>query len=905
MRRIFVLVLLSLPFLLFGGMAEREPDVVIFTEDDIVGWNFYDASWGMFEGGSYLYMIGDKLPIDSTHSYVGEHSGIVEWRSAPGGHWRIFIAAPGWEPQDITGYSNLLFFINGPMELADTLLPELGLEDTDNQSSSLANMSDYFGGIDGDTLTWQRVVMPLSAFEPYGDFDLDKMKTVRFNQNIDDDSLHTIWVDEIRVVWGDVDSIPPEPPTGLLALGGDERVYLDWDDNTEDDLMGYTVYRSLTSGGPYLRINPSIISRSNYKDTGLTNGQTYYYVVCAIDARGNESENSDEVPATPEEDITAPSPPTGLALEDLDSRVILDWNDNSELDILGYNVYRSVSQGSGYTIINPAVVSNSYYVDDSVVNGSTYWYYVTALDESCNESDGSDTMQANPVSFTPEEFLEMVAGKAFFYFWECAGTNSGVMQERMTDTITGATGGTGFGLTAVCAACERGWIPREEGARRVLTVLRFYRDVVPNFHGLYSHWIDKETGEVEPFSPTDDGADVVETSYFMAGALTCREYFDGTDSVETAIRQTVTELYENAEWDWMLQNDEGDTLYTMSWHWSPNYGFSGLGMRLQGYNEAMIAYILAIGSPTHPIPPECFELGWAATYQGPQTFYGILLEVVSASASLFTYQYTHCWVDFREWRDSHTNYFDNSVNATLINREYCIDNPDGFEGYGGNLWGLTACDGPPPYFYQARGPFQFDDGTIAPTAAAGSTPFTPGYSYQTLRYMYDNYRSDLFGVYGFKDAFNLSIDPDWYDEDYIGIDEGPIVIMIENHLCGLIWEKFMQNDEIITALQLAGFTGVEETQIADVTPLRCYPNPFQDKTNVMFGVPKKSDVRISIYDVCGRLVRTLASGTMDKGIHNLEWDGRDSQGKEVSKGVYFCRLEDGKMDETVKMVLVR
>ncbi|OYD16774.1 hypothetical protein CH333_02675 [candidate division WOR-3 bacterium JGI_Cruoil_03_44_89] len=904
LRRFFIFVLFIFPVVLAGS----EPDIVIFTEDDYVGWGYYDASWGTFKGGSYLLLAGpgnDKLPIDSIHSYVGRHSGTIEWRSAPGGHWRIFIASPEWIGHNAEGYSNLLFFINGPMELDSTSLPKIGLEDLDNQSSSLANLSDYLDGIDVDTLTWQRVIVPLSAFEPYGDFDLDRLKAVRFNQGTDDDSLHTIWVDEIRVIWGEVDTIPPDAPVGLVAVGGDECVYLDWEDNTEEDLIGYTVHRSATQGGPYQRVNASIVSQSRYIDRELENGETYYYVVRALDARGNASEGCDEVWATPEEDTLAPSPPTGLQVEVLDSRLIVDWYDNPELDILGYNLFRRETPGGEFSQMNTSLLSRSYYVDDDVTNGETYWYFATAVDESENESEGSDTFEATPIALNQDEFLEMVARKAFSYFWECAGQNSGVMQERMTDTITGATGATGFGLTAICIACERGWIEREEGAQRVMNILRFYNDVVPNFHGIYSHWLDMETGGVIPFSPRDDGADVVETSYFMAGALTCRQYFDGEDSLETKIRQLATQLYENAEWDWMLQNDVGDTLYTMSWHWSPNYGFGGLGMRLTGYNEAMIAYILAIGSSTYPIPPECFELGWASTYQGPSTYYGITLDVESASASLFTYQYTHCWVDFRNWVDSHTNYFDNSVNATLINREYCIDNPDGFEGYGENLWGLTACDGPAPYFYQARGPFQFDDGTIAPTAAGGSTPFTPAYSYQTLRYMYDNYRSDLFGIYGFEDAFNLSVEPDWFDNDYIGIDEGPIVIMIENYLSELVWGKFMQNDEVTNALQLAGFTGIEERPISESTPLKFYPNPFQDRTTIRFVLQNDSRVRVSVYDVCGRLVKTIPNGIIEKGIHTIEWDGEDRYGRKVGKGIYFCRLEMEGRDETFKLVLIR
>ncbi|NOZ75314.1 MAG: beta-glucosidase [FCB group bacterium] len=383
-----------------------------------------------------------------------------------------------------------------------------------------------------------------------------------------------------------------------------------------------------------------------------------------------------------------------------------------------------------------------------------------------------------PAELSDDELLDMVQKAAFEYFWYEADTNTGLVQDRMTNKELASTSATGFGLTVICIAESRGWITRREAAGRVLSILKTYRDKVFNHKGVFPHFLDPRTGASQPM---DFETDLIETTFLIGGALTARKYFDRDTPEESEIRTVATQLYENVQWDAYLREDQA-----LNWGWDRE---GEISFGITGYNEGMLAYILAIGSPTHPIPPETYYEGWARTYVGPVTYYDITLDVYGWRNAMYIYHYSHCWIDYRNKRDRFTNYFQNAVNAARIQQLYAIDNPlkNKFpeNGYSEYLWGLTACDGPgfAPYSgYYARGaPDGFDDGTIAPTAAVSSVVFTPEVSIATMRYMYENYQDELWGRYGFKDAFNLDADPDWFDDDYIGIDQGPIVIMIENY----------------------------------------------------------------------------------------------------------------------------
>ncbi|MDZ7288532.1 MAG: T9SS type A sorting domain-containing protein [candidate division KSB1 bacterium] len=812
MRQLFATFTLSL-MMVELTLAQ---DIVIFDDDDATGKDYYDASWGNATT-SFLYLIGpgkDKMPINNAQKYQGLHSGIIRWQQKAGGEWRLFIAADNWAAHNATGFDSLIFYLNGPQAVSGDVLPHLGLEDTDNQLSNTTPLSVHFPGLDADLTTWQRAHVPLTAFQPFGNFDLDKLKTVRFSNGAAATDTLTLWVDEIRLIKKARDTQPPAAPQNLRATPYDRLVELDWDDNTEADLYDYQVYRATNATGPFTRLS------------------------------------SDAVRA-------------------------------------------------------------SYHFDTPVANGTVYYYKVTAVDSSTNESGFSNTVAVTPMSGPATDLLELEQRAAFYFFWYGSNPNTGVSLDRMTNPTLGATGSTGFALTTYPIAAERGWITRAQAAERTLKVLRFYRDRADRFHGFFPHFLHTETGRVIELFNRDNGADVVESAYFFAGALTCRQYFTGTNAVETEIRQIATELYHAADWQFLRRNNNGDTLQTISWHWSPNYG--SLGMRVNGFNEAMIVYLLALGSPTHAVPASTYHQGWASTYRRNRFYFGMILPVESLSSSLFTYQYTHCWVDFRNKRDAYADYFENSRIATLINRQYCISQAGTF-GYSDSLWGLTACDGPgfPPFQgYAARGPFQSDDGTIAPTAALASMPFTPQESLAALVYMYHHHRDGLWGPYGFKDAFNLKADPDWFDPDYIGIDQGPIVIMIENYRSQLIWNLFMSNPEIQEAMKKAGYvtTAVEE-KTGDALPRRFvleqnFPNPFNAGTSLRYYLPQAGVVHLAIYDLNGKLVNVIVDGSQAAGEHVVNWDGRNQHGATVASGIYWAQLTQEGRIAVRKLVVMR
>ncbi len=422
--------------------------------------------------------------------------------------------------------------------------------------------------------------------------------------------------------------------------------------------------------------------------------------------------------------------------------------------------------------------------------------------------------------------------RTFQWFWDTTNPENGLVPDRWPTPSFSSVAAVGFGLTATGIGAERGWVTREAAAKRVLTTLRFFRDApqgpgernVTGYKGFLYHFLDMKTGE--RFETVE--LSTIDTSLFLAGALFCQSYFDRDDPAETEIRASVEELSRRAEWDWAVFRDP-----FVSMAWSPEHGFGTHDWR--GYDEAMIVYVLALGSPTHPVKPEAWS-EWTTTYQW-KSYYGY--EHVNF-APLFGHQYSQMFVDFRGIRDEYMrakgiDYFENARRATLSQRAYAIDNPMRWEGYGVNLWGLTACDGPVDaeldykgtnrrfFTYAARGAAATevrDDGTIAPTAAASSIAFAPEVAIPAIEEMTTTWGPLVYTKYGFLDAFNPSfkysipvhhghVDPamGWVDHDYLGIDQGPIVIMIENHRSGLVWNTLRKNPHITRGLRKAGFTG--------------------------------------------------------------------------------------------------
>lgn len=432
-----------------------------------------------------------------------------------------------------------------------------------------------------------------------------------------------------------------------------------------------------------------------------------------------------------------------------------------------------------------------------------------------------------------ESFLEDVEARTFTFFWETANTENGLVPDRWPSASPSSIAGVGFGLTACCVGSERGYITRDQAIDRVRTTLRFFWQAPQNddpeaaagYRGFYYHFLDMQSGL--RFKQCELSS--IDTALLMAGVLGCREYFDREDPREREIRELADSLYSRVEWNWMQPRPP---LIAMAW--DPKTGLGDHDYR--GYNEAMLLYLLALGSPTHAIDNAAWD-AYTSTYLWAE-FYG--QEHVNF-APLFGHQYSHAWIDFRGIQDAYMrgkgiDYFENSRRATLAQRAYAIENPNGWRGYSADVWGLTACDGPGshvlPYAgharrfhsYWARGASARDirdDGTIAPTAVAGSIPFAPEVTLPALQAIHERYGEKLFTKYGFLDSFNPSFtylelelthgkvfeDVGWVDGDHLGIDQGPIILMIENYRSEFVWNLMKKCSYLRRGLERAGFSG--------------------------------------------------------------------------------------------------
>ena len=408
-------------------------------------------------------------------------------------------------------------------------------------------------------------------------------------------------------------------------------------------------------------------------------------------------------------------------------------------------------------------------------------------------STGYDTTDKFP-RISRDSLLTLVEKQTFKYFWDYAHPVSGLARERLGSGETVTTGGSGFGLMAIIAAVHRGLISRAEGYARVLKIVEFLEDA-ERFHGAFPHWINGSTGEALPFSANDDGADLVETAFLMEGLLACRGYFSAES--EAALRSRITALWEAVEWDWFERNN---ALY---WHWSPRVEWQ-MNMQINGWNEGLIVYLLGASSQTHRISKTTYENGGAQNgkIRNGKQFYDITLPLGSdLGGPLFFAHYSFMGLDPRGLSDQYANYWEQNVAHASINQAYCAANPKGKKGYSAQCWGLTASD--IPTGYSASSPTN-DKGVIAPTAALASMPYTPEASMAALEYFYYILGDRLWGEYGFRDAFHLG--ERWFAQSYLAIDQGPIVVMIENYRSGAVWDAFMSNDDLAMGLVMLGFS---------------------------------------------------------------------------------------------------
>jgi hypothetical protein len=444
---------------------------------------------------------------------------------------------------------------------------------------------------------------------------------------------------------------------------------------------------------------------------------------------------------------------------------------------------------------------------------------------------------ATPSGPLPSDWFADLEERTFRFFWETTNADTGLALDRWPSASPCSIASVGFALTAYVIGHQRGWITRADAARRSRVTLEFLLQApqgaqpsgVSGHHGFFYHFLDPRTGLRAQQSELSS----VDTALFLMGALHARQAYDGTNDDEARLRRAADALYARADWRWFAGGGPGVRMA-----WDPAEGFSSANWN--GYDEAMFVYLLALGSPTFPLGPEAWA-EWTRTYETKShwgSFYG---QTHLNFAPLFGHQYTQCWVDLRGLQDAYMaskslDYFENSRRATLAHRAYAIENPGGFTDYGADIWGLTACDGPGDFSHDAHGrtvqfrgyssrglpgaPWSWDDGTLAPTAAGASIAFAPEIVKPCLTALRQRYGDAVYRQYGFIDAFNPTVDFNarfaggryftglgWFDDDYIGIDQGPILAMFANHRDESVWRTMRGADWLQRGLRAAGFHG--------------------------------------------------------------------------------------------------
>jgi hypothetical protein len=501
--------------------------------------------------------------------------------------------------------------------------------------------------------------------------------------------------------------------------------------------------------------------------------------------------------------------PKDLTATGYERHIDVAWRPVVSEHLRNYAIYRSLG-GGPYQPIGIQERGIERYTDFLGKTDQAASYKVAADSWEGVISPMSDAASATTRPMTDDELLTMLQEECFRYYWDSSRTHSGMARENIPgDDRIVTTGASGFGIMALVVGMDRGFITRAQGIERLNKIVSFL-ERAPRYHGAWSHFMDDATGASLPvFNMFDDGGDLVETAFLMEGLLTARQYLNQSNGEEKRLYQRISHLWETVEWDWYRQSPQSDALY---WHWSPHWSWY-INHRLTGFNEVMIVYLLAIGSPTHSVPASLYYTGWAdGAGTGPKendflegkTYYGIKLDVGTKEGNpLFFAHYSYMGFDPRGIRDRFTDYFENNRNLALINRAYCIENPGNHKDYGPDSWGLTASDGPEGYVPNAPDANN-DTGTMTPTGALASFPYAPEASMAALKHFYRDLGDRLWGVYGPRDAFNL--DHNWFAPIYMGLNQAPITVMIENHRTGLLWKLFMSNAEIPPMLKRIGFT---------------------------------------------------------------------------------------------------
>lgn len=597
-----------------------------------------------------------------------------------------------------------------------------------------------------------------------------------------------------------------------------------------------------------------------------------------------------------------PAAPSGVSAEGYDSHIEVRWQPVPDPAISAYQIFRSTDGGSNFDLLktvgsNTAAATLDWTGDEG--QAVTRHYRVKAVKNNGLTSDFSETAQAQTRAFSDEELLDMVQRYTFRYFWDYGHPVSGLARERSNgngEVVT--TGGSGFGIMAIIAGAERGWITRAQAIDRMVKIVSFLQ-IADRYRGVFPHWMNGSNGNTVPFSQFDDGADLVESAFLIQGLLAAREYFDQNTPLENAVRDAITGIWEDVEWDWFRKNNSS-ALY---WHWSPNHGWQ-MNFPLVGFFEAQIVYILAAASPTHPVPGSLYQSGWMANpnYCSQAVYYGHPVYCGGfGGGPLFFAHYSYLGFDPRNWKDDCSNYFIRNRNHSLIQWEYAKSNPEKHAGYGPGCWGLTACDGPTGYAARDIHPAN-DDGTVAPTAALSSMPYVPAQSMAALKYFYRDLGEKLWGPYGFYDAFNLNVN--WFAPSYLAIDQGPIVAMIENHRTGLFWDLFMKNPEIEPALIDCGFqpdntVDVNQPALPGIG-ISVYPNPVRNgRLTLSFENDREQNISALLTDLTGKPAQLILSENMPAGSFQ-----KTLSTAHLPPGIYFLQVKNSNNQFVVKKLIL-
>lgn len=681
----------------------------------------YFFSHTAVEAPSQLETADQKLPVSSARFFNPPNSLKLSWLSRTGGTWQAELHTETWlgRIHPLAG-DHLSFWCSAEESIPGGSLPLISIKIEDGPQSVLLALSDFSHDLPANR--WLQIKIPLPAFETDpGSLDFSRIEKVIFTQGSADETPHTLYLDEVKIIDGTAGGAC-KPPASLEARGYDCHIDLTWTDSGSPALAYYQIYRS-ADGENFLPIGIQNRSFTRYAD----------YVG----------------------QVRAP-----------------------------------------------------------------FYYKISAVSYDYLESNFSEVVSAATRSLTDDELLDMVQSACYRHYWEGAHPEAGLALESVPgDENLVALGASGFGVLALVAAVERGFISRQAGIDRMLKIIRFLENA-DRFHGVWPHFLDGRTGRVIPlFGKYDNGGDLVETAFMVQGLLTARQYFDQSSEDEEQIRARITKLWEAVEWDWYRQSPDSDFLF---WHWSPDYGWY-IDHPLIGWNETMIVYLLAIASPTYPVPASMYYSGWASQtdravryrqnwgqtndgdhYANGKTYFGIPLPVaVSSGGPLFFTHYSFLGFDPRGRRDKFTNYFENNRAIALINQAYCIQNPGHYKEYSRSFWGLTASVDHTGYV--AHEPSAMGDtGTITPTGALASYPYTPEESLGALKSFYYQYGRQIWGIFGFRDAYNPTFN--YISNIFMGLNQAPITVMIENYRSGLLWKRFMSNPEIPAMLERIGFS---------------------------------------------------------------------------------------------------